>query len=438
MKIVGLYIGAGRFGATVVQRQFGKAEVLDSFSRPFGTDEELVSILQEHAPAWSGFRIVSSLPGGLFAQRALTLPFGDRKRIEKALPFEVEDGLPFPLEDVVLGHLMLSGGGKASGTNVLALLLPREAMRQHLDLLAQAGIDPYSVVPSFAGLAALSAMMPSAGERLLVAGTDLCFAKDGTVLALRSYGSAASGGLRHVLRSFEGEQKTGPEKVVVLAGDGQAESLLTDLGFAVEAVTPELGGRQPADPLSLGIALSADANLRTGEFAPRRADEGARRKRRSLIIAVSIAAVLFAVNVSVKYAVVESSYGKLDRQIRDIYRKTFPDARQTGDPVREMRDKLAEARKRFGALGTGGSALDVMKTVTDDIPKEIRVSFQDFLLEGDRLRLQGEAPSFEAVDTVKAALQKSPLFADVAVQDTRMGVDNKVKFRFDIRLKQAM
>jgi len=42
------------------------------------------------------------------------------------------------------------------------------------------------------------------------------------------------------------------------------------------------------------------------------------------------------------------------------------------------------------------------------------------------------------VDKIKAELQKSPLFTDVTVQDTRMGVDNKVKFRFEIKLKQGL
>ena len=42
------------------------------------------------------------------------------------------------------------------------------------------------------------------------------------------------------------------------------------------------------------------------------------------------------------------------------------------------------------------------------------------------------------MDKIKAELQKSPLFVDVAVQDTRMGVDNKVKFRFEMKLKQGM
>jgi hypothetical protein len=39
---------------------------------------------------------------------------------------------------------------------------------------------------------------------------------------------------------------------------------------------------------------------------------------------------------------------------------------------------------------------------------------------------------------MKAELQKSGAFAEVQVLDSRMGVDNKVKFRFDIKLKQAM
>jgi hypothetical protein len=88
-------------------------------------------------------------------------------------------------------------------------------------------------------------------------------------------------------------------------------------------------------------------------------------------------------------------------------------------------------------LGTGTSVLDVMKAVTEGIPKEVRVSFTEFNLDGERLKLQGEASSFESVDKVKAELQKAPVFAEVIVQDTRMGVDNKVKFRMEIRLKQA-
>ena len=74
--------------------------------------------------------------------------------------------------------------------------------------------------------------------------------------------------------------------------------------------------------------------------------------------------------------------------------------------MRQLRTRLDEAKKKFGVLGSGISALDVMKAVTDGIPKEVRVSFQEFNLEGDRLKLQGEAASFDSVDKMKAELQK--------------------------------
>jgi type II secretory pathway component PulL len=147
--------------------------------------------------------------------------------------------------------------------------------------------------------------------------------------------------------------------------------------------------------------------------------------------------LLVAVNIGVKISLVQASYNKLDREIKEVYRQAVPDAKTVADPVRQLRTRLDEARKKFGVLGSGSSALDAMKAVTEGIPKEVRVSFQEFLLEGDRLKLSGEAASFESVDKMKAELQVEP-FAEVAVLDTRMGVDNKVKFRFEIKLKQAM
>ena len=106
------------------------------------------------------------------------------------------------------------------------------------------------------------------------------------------------------------------------------------------------------------------------------------------------------------------------------------------DPVRQMHDKLEAAKRKFGVLGTGTSVLEVMKAVTDGIPREVRANFIEFNLEGDRVKLQGEALSFKAVDKIKAELEKAEPFAEVTVRDTRRGVRKKVKFRMEIRLKQ--
>ncbi len=443
MKIVGLKIEKGRVAASVIEKGLRQTELKDSFSLAFATDAELVDILREKARDWAGAHIVSSIPGSRFTQRTVSFPFGDRKRVEKALPFELEDSIPFPLGDVEIDHLVLdrteAGTGKKKETTVVGIMLPKTVLRQHIELLASAGIDPQVIVPSYVGLSCVAKRIPGDGVAVLVDGGDICLKDGNTVKACRSFSCAQStGGIKQTLRALETEQRMQIEKACLLSENSRLHSELADLGLTVEQATPDLGGRKAADAVSLGLALCDQINFRKGEFAYRLADLGMRKRKRTLIAVGAAAALFAAVNIGVKFYLVESSYGKLDREIKEIYRQTFPDSKAAADPVRQLRTKLDEARKKFGVLGSGSSALDVMKAVTEGIPKEVRVSFQEFNLEGDRLKLAGEVASFESVDKMKAELQKAEPFADVQVQDTKMGVDNKVKFRIEIKLKQAM
>jgi general secretion pathway protein L len=441
VKIVGLKIEKGRVAFTEIERGMRQVELAGSFSRSFSTDAQLADILRENAKDWAGARIVSSLPGSMFSQRTVTLPFGDRKRVEKALPFEIEDSVPFPLEDVELDHLVLDrqAGDKKKEAVVLGLMVPKALLRRHLELLASAGVDPQVVVPSLAGLSVIANMIPTDGCALVMEDGDLCLKNGADIIALRTVSSADSGaGLRLAVKALETENAVRIEKAYVLSGSTAARQELAGLGIAVEQRTPELGGKTPEDAVSLGVALAEQINFRKGEFAYRLANEGSRKRRNTLIIAGAVTLALFAANIGVKNYLIQSSYARLDREMKEIYRQTFPNAKAAADPLRQLKTSLEDARKKFGVLGSGASALDVMKTVTEGVPPEVRVSFQDFLLEGDRLKLAGEVSSFESVDKLKAELSKAPYFSDIQVQDTRMGVDNKVKFRLDIKLKQAM
>jgi type II secretion system protein L len=443
VKIVGLNIEKGRVAASVVVKGLRTIELKDSFNRTFATDAELVDVLKELAADWAGARIISSIPGHHFSQRSAHFPFSDRKRIEKALPFELEDSVPFPLDDVELDHLVLDkpekGSEKKKETSVLGILLPKVVLRQHLDLLASAGIDPQVIVPSYIGLYFVSKMVPVEGSAVLIDGSELCIKSGNTITACRSFSPiGATAGINHVLKALETESNERVERAYLLSMNNGLSASLADLGIAVEHVTPEFGGKKATDPMSLGLALSDGINFRKNEFSYRLADAGISKRRRTLIIAGIAASLLAIANLGVKSYLIQSSYKKLDRELGEVYRQVFPDARAIADPVRQLRTKLDEAKKKFGVLGAGTSALDVMKAVTEGIPREVRVSFQEFNMEGDRLKLQGEAASFESVDKMKAELQKSPLFTEVAVLDTRMGVDNKVKFRFEMKLKQTL
>jgi general secretion pathway protein L len=443
VKIVGLNIEKGRLAVAVVERGLHQNDLKDSFSSTFATDAELIDILKEKARDWAGARIVSSIPGHYFSQRLVHFPFADRKRVEKALPFEIEDSVPFPLDDVVLDHLVVdeadTRADKKNETAVLGILLPKTILRTHLDLLASAGVDPQVIVPSYVGLLFVSKMIPTEGSSILVAGQDVCLKDGKAVKACRSFsGSQTTLGIRHMLKALETDHGALVEKAYLLTESEGVSAELVELGIPMEQIVPEFGGKKAVDSVSLGLVLSEEINFRRGDFAYHRIDAGMRKRRRSLIIAGAVAAFLVLANIGVKYYLTQSSYGKLDKEIKELYRQTLPDSKLVGDPVEQLRRKIEEAKKKYGVLGSGTSALDVMKAVTEGIPKDVRASFQEFLLEGDRLKLQGEASSFESVDKMKAELQKAASFAEVQVQDTRMGVDNKVKFRFDIKLKQAM
>ena len=439
MKIVGLHIEQARVSASIVEKGFRSTELKDSFSASFHTEAELSAILKERSGDWKGARIVVSIPGERFSQRLLHFPFSDRKRLEKALPFELEDSVPYDLDDVVIDHLVvgeIARDGKAKGeTPVLGIMLPKKVLRRQLDLLAAGGLDPQAIVPSLIGLAAVSRMVRTEGVVLLIAGNDLCLKSGETVIAFRSFSPlSGTGGAAHTLKALETTHGVQVEKVLVLTSEHAVG--WENLGIAVEHVLPEYNGKKAEEPVSLGIALSGEINFRKDEYAYRLADEGSRKRKRTLIVAGVLAALLAASNLGVKLYVVQSGYGKLDREIKGIYGQLFPQEAMPGDPLRYLRDKLANARKQFGVLGSGSSALDAMRAVTEGIPKEVRVSFSEFNLEGDRLKLQGDAPTFESVDKIKAELLKVPSFGEVTVLDTRMGVDSKVKFRLDIKMKQ--
>jgi len=443
VKIIGLKIEKDRFSATVIEKGLRQTELKETVSRTFATDAELVDILRETARDWSGTRIVASIPGCRFSQRLVHFPFADRKRIEKALPFEVEDNIPFPLEDIELEPLVLDKPGKDGDKQkeipVLGMIIPKAMLRQNLDLLASAEIDPQVIVPSYIGLYFVSKMISVEGTALLIDGNDLCLKSGPIVKACRSYaGLQTTAGVRHTLKALETEFREPIEKAYLLSENAGIGAELADLGIAVERLSPDFHGKKADDPVSLGLALCEQTNFRKNEFAYRLADIGARKRRNALIIAGAVAAILALANIGTKSYLTESRYKTLDREIKEIYHQALPDAKLVGDPVDQLRRRLGDAKKKYGVIGSGTSALDIMKTVTEGIPKDVRVSFQEFLLEGDRLKLQGEASSFESLDKMKSELQKAPSFADVQVLDTRMGVDNKVKFRFDIKLRQTM
>src|SRR5208283_4351189 len=98
----------------------------------------LAALRAEHP--WQTDQVVVAMPGTSLATHALVLPFKDAKRLEAALPFEVESQLPVELEDVVFDYQL--GQRTEQGTELLVGVAQKSEVRSLLALLSQAGFEP--------------------------------------------------------------------------------------------------------------------------------------------------------------------------------------------------------------------------------------------------------------------------------------------------------
>jgi general secretion pathway protein L len=86
-------------------------------------------------------QVIVALPGPSLLTHAFTLPFVDPKRIEAALPFEVESQLPFDLSEVVFDYQVV-GRKPPSSSELLVGVVRKEELGGLLELLTELKLEP--------------------------------------------------------------------------------------------------------------------------------------------------------------------------------------------------------------------------------------------------------------------------------------------------------
>ncbi len=107
---------------------------------------------------------VLCVPCTLTLVRALTIPFKGQNRVEKAVPFEIEPHLAFPLEELLLDFNVVA---EVDGTTeVLAVGARRKHLEEQLAILEAAGVEPELAGVDVAGMTALWLATQKAGKGL--------------------------------------------------------------------------------------------------------------------------------------------------------------------------------------------------------------------------------------------------------------------------------
>lgn len=126
-------------------------------------------------------------------------PFRERAKIQKSLAFELEDDIPFDVDETVFAAKIVEFDGPLS--EVLTIACPKDAVREVLALATDSGIDPEIVSVEGLALANLFTNWEAAPQEKLQAATDapinmvlqlghdhsvLLFMRDRTLIGARS------------------------------------------------------------------------------------------------------------------------------------------------------------------------------------------------------------------------------------------------------------
>ena len=493
-RVLALEIDAQELKAAVLETTFRDYRVVGFYRGPVESGsgslaEQVRRFVQQHQLAST--TVLSSLPGDLVAMRTFFLPFRDRKRLEQTVPFELETQVPFGLDEVVIAYQVLQRD--KAGTTVLAALVQRHDLEEHLAMLKAAGLDPKVV--DFGPLATLNVLgllgtdLPD--TFVYVGGSlhriDVALYRNRQLVGLRTLvptfppqrdeteAAAAGNGhpveqadliaelvrdVRWTLLALNGAALDSGLPCLV-AGDAVhfdqlSQQLAASLDVVIRRVEPSPMRSVPAEFRSqlapfvapFGLALrevtpneTVGINFRQGEFAYHRGQQEVRRALWSTGVIAAVALILFVANAYMRHQQVVHRLELVNSQIRELFKQTIPDVRRITDERRQLQEEIDAAEKRLKLLGSvappsGTTALDAAQRISAALPDNLKLDVDEYVMDTEDIKIKAKTDSLDTPNAIREAIASIHYFADVQVKDIKSSPDGKVDFRIVLALSK--
>ncbi len=409
--------------------------------------------------------MILTLPAGEVSYRIVKLPFTNRHKINALLAFELEKYIPFHLDEVAFGSMVLETDREKGETSLLVASCSRVILAEELRSLADAGINPVGISTRATGIA-LSLLLQEQENLSIGASALLDVGEEYSVLAIQSGGvlkslhthDAGSSSLRtkegaeELLRfiqlalfAYQREYPDAPLKRLLLSGEGRSEPVLRDAlvllenlevkewsffspRFSVEGFQPG-SVELPLFSVSLGLAVGTcergevPLNFRTGEYA----FKSDKREYAALFKRVGVLSLLLllllGVDVLYKKYTLEARLNRITKEIRSEFHRLSPETRRVVNEVAQLETKLREIKARQRNIasfaGVKGQFLEgfaeMNKALTGQDAELLSLRYSD-----ETLRFEAETSSFEGADRIKNTLTEVPFFKRVVLEDMRL------------------
>ncbi len=422
---------------------------------------------------------VAALPADGFSFRNVHIPFKDSRKIRQVLPFELEPTLPRAVDDVVIDFRVIHLPSQEEGANIIAAALEKGRMTPFMASLTAHKLAPDTV--SVAGYAAALCLAKwgDIAENCLFMDIDrdhctLYILISGQVYLIRPVQIRPGGGdpvdktkalcahIRRTLAAFEAlfHLEFELEEVHVTGWgledfnfEGEAPAILNVTVKRVDLVSDAglpkkmaaKGAMPPGIQTDTALALALmeiegfeTFNFRRGPFAvQKRWAEHRGNLIRTGILALLMVAALWA-NVMMDVNATERRLADIDREIREMFRSTFPEITRIVDPLHQMQVAMTEAKQNALLPGEGRTdvrSIDILYEMSRLVPENIDVVVTRMVIGEESVLISGDTDTFNAVDEIQNRLDGSDLFGKVTISSTnRERSGNRIQFKMRLEL----
>lgn len=446
----------------------------------------------------SNCRCVLSLNSSYFSFQNLSLPFQDRKAIDKILPFELEESTAVAIDTMLIDAIVTPGNDE--GSEVITAMIEHTRLAEIHSALKQAGIPPEIITLS--GLPTI-AEIQEAGQApdefifldLRLDNATLFLISSGKLQLVRTLPftpfrfatgpmaklavNAEDGKLQVQELEHSGESfrqlalmvrqtltplllQSSQEQIPIYI-DGTAGSA-SETSSCLEASTAFdrpclICGRVGLLPLPMHLpkqteehAVYLNACLSLGKQADKRHDsfnfsKGTFAFRSSLSDyqnkAKTVGGILLvALVISLSYLWYNTGSLQNERtaiisEIHKVFKDTLPGVTRIVAPVQQLKVAVNNIRNSAGSeQGTTlpRTVLHVLQELSTRLPDSMDIRIIRMLYEENGLRLMGVTDSFNTVDSMKKALEQSPDFATVTISSTKQNPRDN-RIRFELKIQ---
>jgi type II secretion system protein L len=479
-KVLGLDIRNHSLTAVLLNSSLREYRVDDyihlPFSDPADPEKGLSAALETLTEKMdlSGSDYVVSIPASHFTFRNLKVPFNNSKKIRMVLPFELEPTLPYAVENLVIDFRTLNSSPAGDQTELIAAAIEKKQLAPYIEALASIKIDPEKLTLSGLPIALCLANQADLDEDQLFIeieeahGTLFVLASDRLQL-IRSFPLPAGASktkllcaqIQQTLAAFQESSELDFQPIeVVIGGIGldethmaaeitaaldipvKAASVANRLDIPLESYTDS-----PWIPAQMDNALALalmevegfdGLNFHKGQFA---AQKFLSKHKSPLIktgiLAAAVLALMFF-NILMETYTVNKQVRRINSQMTQIFKATFPEVKTIRYPYQEMQAKMLETKKNavFQAeTGPHIRSIDILNRISEKIPESITVNLTRLVIQPENVLISGTTDTFNSVDDIKSRLEKIQHFEKVTISSANMDRSgNEVRFMLKVEL----